>query len=133
MIITQFAIEWFAGINYIILKSQMPILLLRQSLKWYNLCLKIIESQNSVIPKCMVVKMKVVFRYLVLINRDDNVVLSMQVDSTVLEISTLGSQTNATEFKRVINSASGRHNSGSEYENGIDYAYSTIFPVSEVY
>ena len=69
MIITQFAIEWFAGINYIILKSQMPILLLRQSLKWYNLCLKNIESQNSVIPKCMVVKMKVVFRYLVLINR----------------------------------------------------------------
>ena len=44
--------EWFVGINFIFLRSQIPILPLRWhvktkfvTVKWYNLCLQIIQSQ----------------------------------------------------------------------------------------
>ena len=56
----------------------------------------------------------------------------MQVNHNVSEISTLGSQTTASGFKSVINAATGRDNGQSEYENGINYTYSTVFPVSKV-
>ena len=50
MVRTQFVFEWFAGMNCIILRSQIPILPLRWrvavKLKWYNVCLQIIQSQT---------------------------------------------------------------------------------------
>ena len=55
MVITRFVIEWFAGINCIILRSQIPVLtapLTRRgktkfaTIKWYNLCRQIIQSQT---------------------------------------------------------------------------------------
>ena len=55
MVITRFVFEWFAGINWIILQSQIPVLPLRwrvafktkfATVKWFNLCLQIIQSQT---------------------------------------------------------------------------------------
>ena len=46
MVITRFVFEWYAGINCIILRSQIPVLPLTRrgktkfaTIKWYNLCL----------------------------------------------------------------------------------------------
>ena len=45
-----FVIEWFSGINHIILRLQIHVLPLRKTkfatIKWYNLCLQIIQSQT---------------------------------------------------------------------------------------
>ena len=55
MVITRFVFEWFAGINCIILRSQITVLtapLTRRgktkfaTIKWYNLCRQIIQSQT---------------------------------------------------------------------------------------
>ena len=55
MVITRFVFEWFAGINCIILRSQIPVLPLCwrvtvklnfSTVKWYNLCLQFIQSQT---------------------------------------------------------------------------------------
>ena len=55
MVITRFVLEWFAGRNCIILRSQIPVLPLCwrvarknnfSTIKWYNLCLQIIQSQK---------------------------------------------------------------------------------------
>ena len=50
MVITRFVFEWFAGINCIILRSQIPVLLKTKTkfatIKWYNLCRQIIQSQT---------------------------------------------------------------------------------------
>ena len=55
MVITRFVFEWFACISCIILRSEIPVLPLRlrvvggktkfATVKWYNLCQQIIQSQ----------------------------------------------------------------------------------------
>ena len=45
MVITRFVFEWFAGINCFILRSQIPVKTKFATIKWYNLCLQIIQSQ----------------------------------------------------------------------------------------
>ena len=49
MVVTRFVFEWFAGINCILLLSQIPVLhvpLSFATVKWYNLCLQIILWQT---------------------------------------------------------------------------------------
>ena len=53
----------------------------------------------------------------------------VQVADTVSVIAQLGTQTTASGIKNSVNSASSRYIGSSEYENAVDYAYNTVFPV----